>query len=262
MVEKKHGMIIRKPDPNRVTVIDSRPSFKVERTNFIHGFIGVNKTGKSSTMREIAESWHDSRDPELTGRIEDEKYSIVANDPQNIFGKQVDEKGVEIKKGLVDLYIDLEDPDWALRCCELRNCCLILDEIRQLMPTGRSPKGMLTLFSQSFYNNVDIMWAVHNPLLAPDAATSYTTLYSIFLTFAQEGSFKRKMPNYTLCTVASTQVNEYVRKYGRGKHKLDPDYEGQGFPHIIVNCEKQTLQAINMSKEISSDLKEFTPIKK
>jgi len=227
--------IIRKPDPNRITVVETRPSFKPERTNMVGGVIGVNKTGKSSTMRDFAESWRNSRIPNEGGV----QYQIVANDPQNIFGKQVDNTGKVIKENLVDLYLDLEDPDWALRCCELRNSLLLLDEIRQLMPYGRAPKGMLRLFSQCFFNNVDILWAVHNPSLAPDAATAYTTHYFIFLTFATEGSFKKKIPNYTLCQVACKEVNEYVRKHGRGKHKLDPDYEGQGFPHIIVNCEKQ-----------------------
>jgi len=252
--------IIRKPDPRRITIIPSNPIFKPERTNFIKGAVGVNKTGKSSVFREDAEGWRSSRIPNL---YSDVKYQVVGYDPQNVFGEQRDEKGNIIKPGLIDLYIELDDPHWALRLCELRNCLVILDEIKDLMEVtgGRAPKGLLRFFSQSFYNNVDIMWTVHNPILAPNAATSYTTEYYIFLTFAKEGQFKKSIPNFTLVTVASSEVNEYVKKHGRGAHKLSSEYKGQGFPHIIVNCEKQTLQAINMDKEVSNDIRDFVPIK-
>lgn len=251
--------IIRKPDPKRITVVPSKAIVKPARTNFIQGSIGVNKCGKSSDAREIAEAWRSTRIPNTTSNVQ---YQVAGYDPQNIFGKQVDENGVVLKEGLIDLYLDLDDPDWALRCCEMRNTLLILDEIKDLLEatSGRAPKGLLRLFSQSFYNNVDIMWMVHNPLLAPNAATSYTTHYYIYLTFAKEGSFKRSIPNYTLVSVASSEVNEYVRKHGRGRHKLDPEYDGQGFPHIIVNTEKQTLQAINMDKEVSSEVRDYIPL--
>ena len=255
-------MIIRKPDPKRITIVESRPTLKVERTNFIQGFIGVNKTGKSSTARDIAEGWRSTRIPNVNSDV---TYQVVGYDPQNIFGKQIDETGKVIREGLIDLYLELDDPDWALRCCEMRNCLVILDEIKDLLEStsGRSPKGLLRFFSQCFFNNVDIMWMVHNPILAPNAATSYTTHYYIFLTFATEGSFKKKIPNYSLCTVACNEVNNYVAKYGtRGKHRLDPDYNGQGFPHVIVDTEKQTLQAINMDKEISSEIRDFIPLNK
>lgn len=250
--------IIRKPDPRRNNIIHS--SFKPARNNECYGFVGVNKTGKSSTAREIVEAWRSTRIPNVQSNV---KYQVVGYDPQNIFGPQVDERGNVIKEGLIDIYIELGDPDWALRLCELRNAFVILDELKDLLEQTayRSPKGLGRFFTQYMHNNVDVFWSVHNPLRAPDCATSYTTQYYIFLLFAQEGSFKKTIPNYSLVKVASNEVNEYVKKYGRGKHKLDPEYDGQGFPHIIVNCEKQTLQAINMNKEVSSDIREFIPIK-
>lgn len=253
------GTIIRKPDPKRITVIERRPLFKPERGNFCKTGVGVNKTGKSSEFREIAEGWRSTRIPNLTSDVQ---YQVVGYDPQNVFGKQVDENGVVIKEGLIDLYIDLDDPLWALRLCELRNCLVILDELKDLLEAtnGRIPKGFLRFFSQFWYNNVDILTTFHNPILIPNAVASYTTHWYLFLVFAQEGSFKKKMPNYTLVKVASNEVNEFVRKHNRGKHRLDPDYDGQGFPHAIVNCEKQTIQAINMEKEISNEIREFIPI--
>lgn len=202
------------------------------RDNFISGFVGVNKTGKSTTARRIADNWRETRS---------DFYKIAGHDPQRMF------------TGLINknLYINPEDKDWAVKCCKLRNCLLILDEIRILCPQpAHPPKGLVTLFSQCFYWNVDIMWMTHNPSLVPETCTYYTTLYYIFLTFAKEGQFQKKIPNYSLCVAASNLVNRYVQKYGRGKHKLDSQYVGQGFPYAIVNTEKQTVQAINMIHKI------------
>lgn len=202
------------------------------RDNFISGLVGVNKTGKSTTARRIADNWRETRS---------DFYKIAGHDPQRMF------------TGLINknLYINPEDKDWAVKCCKLRNCLLILDEIRILCPQpAHPPKGLVTLFSQCFFWNVDIIWMTHNPSLVPETCTYYTTLYYIFLTFAKEGQFQKKIPNYSLCVAASNLVNRYVKKYGRGKHKLDSQYVGQGFPYAIVNTEKQTVQAINMIHKI------------
>lgn len=202
------------------------------RENFIIGFVGVNKTGKSTTARKIADSWRSTRG---------DKFKIAGHDPQRMFSGLIDR----------DLYIDPEDKNWAVKCCKLRNSLLILDEIRILCPVQQHPpKGLVTLFSQCFYWNVDIMWMTHNPSLVPETPTYYTTLYYIFLTFAREGQFQKKIPNYSLCTAGSNYVNSYVKKHGKGKHRLDPSYNGQGFPYVVVNTEKQTLTAINMDKKI------------
>lgn len=201
--------------------------------NFIDGYIGVNKTGKSSTARKIAETWKGSRD---------DSYEIYGHDPQRMFD------GLIPKKNL----IQSEDKNWAVKCCKLRNCLLILDEIRILCPSQQHPpKGLVTLFSQCFFWNISIIWTTHNPSLVPETCTFYTTMYHIFLTFSREGQFQKKIPNYSLCVAASNYVNRYVAKYKtRGRHVLDPNYDGQGFPYMIVNTQSQTATAVNMKKPL------------
>lgn len=200
--------------------------------NFIAGFVGVNKTGKSSTARKIAEIWRGSRG---------DKFEVHGSDPQRMFSGILPDKN----------RIDLEDKNWAVKCCKLRNCLLILDEIRILCPIPQHPpKGLVTLFSQAFFWNISIIWSTHNPCLVPATCTYYTTLYYLYLTFSREGQFQKTIPNYSLCQAASNYVNGYVKKHGRGKHRLDKTYNGQGFPYMIVNTEKQTLTAINMNKPI------------
>lgn len=205
------------------------------RRNFLMGFLGVNKTGKSSTALEIATHYK---------KTKPSSNEIWVHDTQKIFSS------------IADKNIDTENKEWAIECCELKNGLLILDEVKLLIPTPQHlPKGLLKLFSQSHYRNVDIIWMVHNPSSAPDVCTYYTTHYYIFLTFAREGSFRKKIPNYMLCTHASDMVNDYVKEYGRGFHKKDKRYNGQGFPHIIVDCEEQKLIAQNMNKKINSLIK-------
>lgn len=203
------------------------------RDVFIIGACGVNKTGKSSTFRAIAESWRNSRD---------KSFRVAGHDPQRMFSGLIDK----------NLYLDPENKNWALDCCKLRRCLLILDELKMLCPIAQHPPiGLVKLLSNCYYNEVDIMWMVHNPSLVPEIFTYYTTKYYIFLTFSKEGQFQKKIPNYSLCTAASNYVNTYVRIHGKGKHKLDPEYKGQGFPYGIVDTEKQKVVLVNMPKKLN-----------
>lgn len=217
---------------NKNNTINQR-RFNNIRNNFIVGLVGINKTGKSTTARtEIVEPWRNARDS---------RYQIFGHDPQRMFDGLIPRTNL----------IDPEDKNWALKCCELRNCCLILDEIGILHPSAQHPpRGFKKLFAQCFFWNIDIVWMTHNPALIPEICTYHTTKYYLFLTLAREGSFQKKISNYTLCTAGSNYVNKYVKNYGRGKHHLDPEYNGQGFPYVIVDCETQKLTGVNMKKPI------------
>lgn len=200
--------------------------------NFIDGLVGVNKTGKSSVMRNIGEIWRGSHSAEM---------EMHGHDPQHMFRGLIPEKNL----------IDAEDKLWALKCCELRNCFLGLDEINLLCPTPQHPpKGLNKLFSQAFFWNISIAYSTHNPALIPEICTYYTKYYHIFLTYSREGQFQKKIPNYTLCLFAANYVNKYVSKYGRGRHPLSKDFDGQKFPYMIVDTERQICKAVNMNKPI------------
>src|SRR3989442_1480324 len=81
------------------------------------------------------------------------------------------------------------------------------------------------------------------------AMAYYTNYYYIFQTNVQKGAFRDKIPNSELCNLASARVNKYVSIFGKGKHPKDPEFDGQKFPYIIVDCEKQILKAVNMNKQ-------------
>ncbi len=188
------------------------------RNNFVYGVIGTNTVGKSPFAKKIAEWWKESR-PGGT---------VVSFDPQNNFEK------------VSDMFIPIEDKDWAKKCLSLRDTLLILDDYRLINKHDRSVDGLMELLYFREKRNVDIIYICHNPMLVINDLTYFTTNYFIFLTRTKEGSFKDKIPNYTLCVTASKTVNKYVEKFGRGSYP--------NFPYIEVNCDKQKLLAYNMER--------------
>jgi len=195
------------------------------RNNFLYGFIGTNRTGKSSVARQLIIAWKKANP----------NGKVIAHDPQDNF------------TDLVDIFILPEDEDWALKCCKFRNCLIVLDDFRLINESSRPVEGLSTLLYFRAKWNIDIITIFHNPSLVINAIAHFISHYFIFLTNAQEGSFKAKIPNYSLCIAASEEVNKYVSLFGRGTHPK--------FPYIVVDCERQKLLAYNMSQKNMSKLK-------
>jgi len=209
------------------TVLKREPAGLQNKTrlNFLKGFIGTNRTGKSSIARDIADIWKSSRD---------ERYNVITFDPQRRFA-DISDKG-----------IDIEDEMWAVKLLREKNCLVILDDYRMINPGDKPIKGLPGLLYKRADNNMDIIYICHSPALVLNLFTYMTTEYYIFHTLSTDGSFKKKIPNYHLCITAVNEVNKYVRRNGRGEHAKSSDYSGQGFPYIIVNTEDHKLSAVNM----------------
>lgn len=190
----------------------------MKRNNFLYGFIGTNRTGKSSIAKQLAISWKNSNPNGI----------VISHDPQDNF------------TDITDIFIEPEDNDWAIKCCEYRNCLIILDDFRLINESARPVKGLSKLLYYRAKWNIDIITVFHNPSLVINSLAHFISHYFIFMTNAQEGSFKNKIPNYSLCVAASEEVNKYVSVNGRGKYPI--------FPFVIVDCEKQKLMAINLEK--------------
>lgn len=188
------------------------------RLNFCYGFIGTNRTGKSSVARLIAEDWRrNNPDPD---------YLIVSHDPQDNFSH------------ITDYFINPSDKEWAKKCLKLRNTLLILDDVRLINPGNTPVDGLMELLYYRAKYNIDIIHICHNPSLLLNAFAHFTNRYFIFFTNSQEGSFQKKLPNYSLCVAASNMVNKFVSKNGRGNYPY--------FPHMIIDTEEQKLIAMNM----------------
>ncbi len=192
---------------------------KLQRAiNFLYCFIGTNRTGKSATAANLARAWKNTH----------EGQDIIAHDPQENF------------TDIATVFIQPEDDEWALKCLEYRNVLIILDDYRLINEGNRPVKGLMQLLYFRAKYNIDMIVICHNPSLLINALAHFISHYYIFMTNAQEGAFKNKIPNYSLCVLASDYVNKYVAAYGRGTYPY--------FPFIIVDCEKQKLMAFNMAK--------------
>jgi hypothetical protein len=170
------------------------------RNNFLYGFIGTNRTGKSSVAKLLAEKWKEANPGQL----------VIAHDPQDNF---ID---------VADVFIQPEDDDWAIKCCSFRNCLIILDDFRLINESARPVEGLSNLLYYRAKWNIDIITIFHNPSLIINAIAHFISHYFIFLTNAQEGSFKNKIPNYSLCIAASEEVNKYVSVFNRGLYPKFP----------------------------------------
>ena len=200
-----------------------------ERDVFLYGFIGHNRTGKTSVAVDLASEWKSSR--------EGDDAFIVSHDPQNKF------------KDNADFFILPADKNWAEKCLDLRNSLIILDDYRILHPSNLMSPGFSNLMSYRAEYSLDIIYICHNPALILTNLTYYTTHYFIFYTQARLGAFEKKISNYMICHGACTYVNKYVKVFGKGKHRLDPKFEGQDFPYVVVNNQTEDMTAINFKEE-------------
>lgn len=198
-----------------------------ERVNFVWGFVGTNRTGKSLTAFQYASRWKASR-PEY--------HKIIAFDPQQRFASIADE------------FLGPEEKDCFLNKERFRNCLLILDDYKIINEGDRAVPGLANLLYFRGEHNTDIIYICHNPSLVINILTYFTSHYFLFYSESMDGSFKKKIMNYRLCIQGQRLINDYVNAYGRGK------FPGP-FPYVIVDCEKRELFALNMNKETPSNQK-------
>jgi hypothetical protein len=191
-----------------------------QRSNFVFGYIGTNRTGKSATAKKAIESWK-SQNPEKI---------VIGFDPQNNF------------TDLIDVEILLTDKNWEYeKVLQYRNALIVLDDYYLIHEKLQPTQGLREIMAFRAQYDYDIIYITHNPALVINFLTFFTTHYYIFFTNVQEGSFKKKIPSYTLCEQASRLINRYVSKFGRGEYP--------NFPHIIVDNEGAKLIAQNVNKE-------------
>lgn len=123
-----------------------------------------------------------------------------------------------------------------------RNALLILDDHRILHEEDKARPWIKYLLQQKDGYNIDIIYSCHNPIFVLNAVAAFTTHYYVFYTNMLDGSWKRKIPNYSLCLAGSNYVNKYVRKYGRGTYP--------NFPFMYIDTENEKLTGINMEKSL------------
>lgn len=195
------------------------------RRNFVWGFIGANRTGK--TTEAIAQT--------RAYKQKNPKNKIICFDPQDWFKKA----------GVIDIEILVTDKNWGHQLVKkdargefvYKDSLLILDDYRQLHPNNSLDDGFLAVLGSRTKMNLDIIYITWTPTLVLVRLAGFTNRYSIFFTFSQLGGFAKDIPNYIACQQASIIINKYVKHYGlldRGR-EIYPC-----FPHIVVDAANDT----------------------
>jgi len=208
-------MAMQKIDKPKVTAKGGK------RLNFLWGFIGTNRTGKSVIARSCAEAYKKSKPDN----------AIVSFDPQKRFEE------------VSDWNIDPENKNWAVELHELRNALIILDDYRLINQNPTPVEGLAKLLYHRADWNLDIIYICHNPSLIINIFTYFTTHYFLFYTEAMDGSFQKKIMNYKLCISGQRLINKYVKTYDRGVYP--------NFPYVMVDTENLELNAFNFTKQKS-----------
>lgn len=162
----------------------------------------------------------------------DEDYSIIGFDPRRQIQEILDRQ----------IYITDTDDEIVAKIDDTRNALLILDDHRILHEPDVAKPWIKYLMQQKDGYNIDIIYSCHNPMFVLSAIGAFTTHYYVFYTNSLDGSWKKKIPNYSLCSAGSNYVNKYVRKHGRGKYP--------NFPFVYIDTENEKITGINMEKEI------------
>jgi hypothetical protein len=226
--------IIVKSDKNNQN--PSKKTVGSRKHNFLVGFIGTNRTGKSSIAKKIAHKW----------RRNNPSGHIKAFDPQDNFSEIVDDviSNAGLSKNEFKEYMLDKMNELSLYSNE--GSLLILDDYKLIHRSLQEEEWLSFLMNFRAKFNVDIIYITHNPKLVINYLTYFTTHYYIFFTNSKEGSFEEKIPNYQLTYNASKLINSYVRSTGRGEYP--------NFPHIVVDTESEILIPENIDESIMSEI--------
>ena len=206
--------------------------------NFLAGFIGTNRTGKSSIAKKMATRW----------RINNPQGHIKAFDPQDNFSEISDDIITNAGMSKNDFKDYMMDKMSELELYKEDGTLLILDDYKLIHRSLQEEEWLSYLMNYRAKYNVDVIYITHNPKLVINYLTYFTTHYYIFFTNSKEGSFEEKIPNYQLTYNASKLINSYVRQYGRGEYP--------NFPHIVVDTEGEVLVPENIDQERMEEIME------
>ena len=218
----------KKKEENGDFAVEQNAQFAESRLNFLAGFIGKNRTGKSATAEILANKWRENN-PD---------GHICSFDPQSRF------------REISDSFLHAGMSDQELRDATLTiyDGLLILDDYKIIHEKQQAQSWLLQTLHFRNDHNLDIIYITHSPSLIVNALTFYTTHYFIFFTETRTGDWAKKIPNYQICKFATKFVNKYVRENGRGEYPK--------FPHLIVETETERLISQNMNPDKMSTVEE------
>lgn len=201
------------------------------------GLIGAPGSGKTTKEEELIKLW--KRD-HLGGLI----YGFVP-DPTSTLKPHITNP------------IEKYDPEWALKLSGVTNSLFVLDDYVGLMMSEKGRQmytptsGMTDLFTSRRYSGNEILFSCHGPRAVIPQLAQYTTHFVIYKTSSDEGTFDKRMQGWAKLQKAAKMVNAYCEMIGSmGLHHTDPKYNGQGFPHVIVDTTTWVVTPANMKRTL------------
>lgn len=202
--------------------------------------IGAPGSGKTTKEEELVKIW--KRDHPL-GLV----YGFVP-DPLSVLKKYV------------DVWIDKYDPNWALKLSGVTNALFLWDDYVGLMMSKEGKQmyvptpGMTDVYTARRYSGNEIIASCHGPRAVIPQLTQFITHYMIYRTSTDEGNFERRMAGSAKLQKAAKMVNAYCEMIGgMGHHPTDPKYNGQGFPHVILDTTTWIATPVNMKRNLFKD---------
>lgn len=204
------------------------------------GIIGEPGCGKTTKEEELIKIWNKHHP---SGMV----HGFLP-DPLSVLQKYV------------NVRIEKYDPEWALKLSGVINSCIVLDDYVGLMMSDKGKQmytptpGMTDVFMARRYSGNDIIFSCHGAKAIIPQLAQYTTHYIIFKTSTDEGTFDRRMAGSGKLKKAAKMVNAYCEMIGGvGFHHSDPNYKGQGFPHIILDATTWVATPVNMRRNLFKD---------
>lgn len=205
--------------------------------NFVLSIIGTNRTGKTTEAKKIIRNWK-KNNPEGT---------IIAFDPQSKMTGMYNSRIQDANEAWCNmLFTRTNTGDYVCSWNVKNGCLIVLDDYRILHEEDKTEHWLRILMNFREEWNMDFIYICHSPSLVLNYLTMYTNYYYIFYTKAIDKKWKDRIPDYDLCIKATTIMQLYVNKYGKGEYPK--------FPHCIVDCENNKLIIQNISQERWSKL--------
>lgn len=206
-------------------------------------FIGYNRTGKSSVMKDYATKW----------RISNPTNIIAGYDPQQRFTHLMDQR-YRLSLGEKGWWMGNETrrKNGRLPLTNLRNALVILDDMRGLNPSYNTSEDLSRLMEFRAEYSIDIMMVIHSPGLLLEGISMFISAWFIFYTKGRKAKFEDKIEDYEECTAAANIMKKYVKDYPSITKRPDQFYDpvnGNRFPHIIVDTSDGVLIPQNINKE-------------
>jgi len=188
---------------------------KNKRQPYLIGFIGTNRTGKTSTALNIVKSYKKANP----------KNEIICFDPQNKFGEYAD----YFIQDILDLNNLIDRKDYLL----------VLDDYQALLPSDKMHHLFITLLTYRAENGVDIIFITHHPSLIKQQLSYYMTHLFIFYCNLSDDvvGINKKVVNAEKIEKLFREIEQEFIKNGGGEYP--------NFKHIVYSNQEDKYKKVN-----------------